>query len=116
MPKAHGKMKNLKSTETDKKSPSQTLPNIKQALLKQALLKHYTQTPAHLIFQRFKLGAMLFFLGLVIIYGGYQLLDESLVQEIVVLIGVILIGGGFLLAMLAQIRLLIGRLIHIFFH
>lgn len=84
--------------------------------LKKALLKHYTQSPTYEIFQRFKLGAMLFFLGLVIIYGGYQLLEESLAQEIVVLLGVLLIGSGFLIAMLAQIRLLIGRLIHIFFH
>jgi len=84
--------------------------------IKKALLIHYTQTSTYVLFQRFKLGAMIFFLGLVIIYGGYQLLEHSLLQEIVFLIGISLIGGGFLLAMLAQVRMLIGRLIHILFH
>lgn len=87
-----------------------------RANVKKAFLKHYTQTPTYGIFQRFKLGAMLFFLGLVIIYGGYQLLEHSLAQEITVLIGLCFIGVGFLMAMLAQVRLLIGRLIHILFH
>lgn len=84
--------------------------------IKKNLLAHYTHTPTDQLFKRFRLGAMLFFLGLVIIYSAYQLLQPSITQEILTLLGLCCIGGGFLLAMLTQIRMLIGRLIHILFH
>ncbi len=84
--------------------------------IKRDLLAHYTHTPTDQLFKRFRLGAMLFFLGLVIIYSAYQLLQPSITQEILTLLGLCCIGGGFLLAMLTQIRMLIGRLIHILFH
>ena len=100
-----------KSLATNNNTPWWALKN-----LKKRVLQYTTQTSTKILFQQFKLGAMIFFLGLVFIYGGYQLLEYSLTQEIVFLIGLSLIGGGFFLAMLAQIRMLIGRLIHIFFH
>ncbi len=85
----------------------------KQALLS-ALYQHYI-TPPEQVFPRFKLGAMIFFLGLVIIYSGSQLLEPSLLQEIMTLIGLTTIGLGFLIAMMAQVRMLIGRILRFFF-
>lgn len=79
-----------------------------------ALYEHYT-LPPETIFPQFKLGAVIFFIGLVVIYSGHQLLEPSLSQEIVTLIGLILIGGGFILSMMTQIRMLIGRLLRFFF-
>jgi len=77
-------------------------------------LYHYYISPMDTVFKRFKLGAMLFFLGLVIVYGAHQLLEESLSQEIVTLLGILLIAIGFLIAILSQIRMLIGRILHFF--
>ncbi len=79
-----------------------------------ALYQHYI-TPPEKVFPRFKLGAMIFFLGLVTIYSGSQLLQPSLLQEIITLLGLILIGIGFLVALMAQVRMLIGRILRFFF-
>ena len=80
---------------------------------RQRFYAHYTQAPATL-FPKFKLGAVIFFIGLVVIYSGYQLLLPSLAQELVTLLGLVLIGVGFTLAMLIQIRMLIGRILRFF--
>lgn len=80
---------------------------------RKALYQHYTIPPEKL-FPRFKLGASLFLVGLVIIYGGNQLLPPSLQQELTTLVGIILIGIGFLTAMMVQVRMLIGRIVTFF--
>jgi hypothetical protein len=72
-------------------------------------------TPPEQIFPRFKLGAMIFLLGLVVIYCGTQLLPPSLIQEINTLVGLLLIAIGFLMSLMAQVRMLIGRILRIFF-
>lgn len=79
-----------------------------------ALYQHYT-TPPEEVFPQFKIGASLFLVGLVIIYGAYQLLEPSIIQEAFTLVGLIIIVGGFLTAMMAQVRMLIGRLLRFFF-
>lgn len=79
-----------------------------------ALYQHYVTAPEK-VFPRFKLGAMIFFLGLVVIYSGHQLFTPSLAQEVVTLIGLCLIGLGFLIAMMSQVRMLIGRILRFFF-
>jgi hypothetical protein len=71
----------------------------------------YFSIPAEQIFPHFKLGVVIFFWGLVIIYSANQLLKPSLSQEVVTLIGLLLIGGGFLYSMVAQVRMLIGRFV-----
>ena len=80
---------------------------------RKAFYQHYT-APLENIFPQFKLGAMLFFIGLVVVYGGYQLLQPSLQQEIVTLAGLLVIGSGFIIALMAQVRMLVGRLIRFF--
>lgn len=77
------------------------------------LYEHY-MTPPEKIFPRFKLGASIFLLGLVIMYGAHQLIEPSLTQELVTLLGLILIGGGLLLSLLTNIRMLIGRILRFF--
>ncbi len=77
---------------------------------KSALREHYS-VPAAKIFPRFKMGVVIFFWGLVLMYSANQLLEPSLAQEIVTLIGLLLICGGFLYAMVAQVRMLIGRFV-----
>ena len=80
---------------------------------RKALYEHYI-TPPEKIFPRFKLGAAIFLFGLIVIYAGHQLLQPSLAQELMTLLGLVLIGGGFLYAMLVQVRMLIGRFLRFF--
>ncbi|NIB42046.1 hypothetical protein HBA55_20745 [Pseudomaricurvus alkylphenolicus] len=78
------------------------------------LLKNHYSAPLELSFRQFKLGAMLFFTGLVIVYLAHQQLPPSVTLEVVTLVGLLLVGVGFLLAMLAQIRMLISRILNFF--
>lgn len=82
--------------------------------LRTALFEHYI-TPPEKVFPRFKLGAMIFLLGLIVIYCGTQLLEPSLLQEVNTLVGLLLVGGGFLMALMAQVRMVIGRVLRFFF-
>lgn len=79
-----------------------------------ALYQHYI-TPPEQVFPRFKLGAVIFFWGLIVIYGASQLLSPSLAQELTTLAGLLLIGAGFLISMMSQVRMLIGRILRFFF-
>ncbi len=90
---------------------SQKQPSaVEQKSLRQALHDYYS-VPAAKVFPKFKMGVVIFFWGLVLMYSANQLLQPSLAQEIVTLVGLLLIGGGFLYAMAAQVRMLIGRFV-----
>ncbi|MFT7389298.1 MAG: hypothetical protein ACI8VC_002564 [Candidatus Endobugula sp.] len=77
---------------------------------RKALYQHYI-TPPKQVFPRFRLGAMIFFWGLILIYSGSQLLPPSLTQELVILLALILIGISFLMSLMAQVRMLIGQIL-----
>lgn len=55
---------------------------------------------------------MLFFTGMVTIYSASEAMTPSLAQEWVTLAGLVLVGVGFVIAILAQGRILISRLYH----
>lgn len=80
----------------------------------QAAIKAHYSAPLKLSFMQFRWGVVIFFIGLVIIYAGSQVLEHSLAQELVTLLGLMVIGVGFLIAMMAQIRMVISRVV-IFF-
>jgi flagellar biosynthesis protein FliR len=84
------------------------MPSLSQ--IKQLLKNHYS-VPLKQVFKTFRLGLALFFVGLVIVYMAYQTMPESLLQEVVMLIGLLVLGIGFLMGMLAQIRMLIIRIV-----
>ncbi|UTA46674.1 hypothetical protein L1F30_10925 [Simiduia sp. 21SJ11W-1] len=74
-----------------------------------ALKRHY-QAPLQAAFAQFKLGAMLFFVGLVLVYMAQQLIEPSVRQEAFTLAGLVIAGLGFVVAMAAHVRMLISRL------
>ena len=78
------------------------------------LLKQHYSAPLSVSFKQFRLGAALFFTGAMMIYLANTQLQPSLQQEIAVLGGVLIGGGGFLWAMLAQMRMLISRILRFF--
>lgn len=78
--------------------------------LKQRLKRHYTATLAQ-SFRQFRWGASIFLAGLVMIYAASQLMAPSLAQEVAVLVGLVIVGTGFVIAIAAQFRMLMGRLI-----
>lgn len=79
-------------------------------LWKKALRKHYT-APLETSFKQFKLGAILFTVGFIIIYLTHQTIAPSVKQELLMLCGVIITGVGFVIALAAHIRMLITRVI-----
>ena len=80
---------------------------------KQALLR-YCSVPQEKLFRQFRNGAMLFFAGFVAVYGAHQSLVPSLEQELAVLGGICFIALGFVIAILAQFRLIAGRFLQFF--
>jgi len=80
---------------------------------KKALLTHYT-APMKSTFQQFRLGVVLFFLGLVCIYIATQLWPPSMGQELIIAVGLMCAGTGFIYALLAQTRMLISRFVVFF--
>lgn len=79
----------------------------------EALKRHYTGSLDR-GFQQFRLGVSFFFLGVVGLYIATQAIEPSLAQELVVLLSLIVGGIGFLIAMLAHFRMLVGRIIRFF--
>lgn len=75
-----------------------------------ALKQHYSES-LETVFQQFRLGAAIFFTGMVGVYFGYTL-PSSWQQEILLAASLLVVGIGFLLAMLAHIRMIIIRVIH----
>ena len=79
--------------------------------IRQLLSRHY-RAPLSEMFKQFRLGVGLFVCGLVVLYIAHHQISPSLKQEIVTLGGLMLIGIGFLTAMLAHVRMLISRLLN----
>lgn len=77
-------------------------------------LKQHYSAPLSISFKQFKLGAMLFFFGFVLIYMANTLYQPSTRQEIFFLIGLVIGGLGFIIAMMAQLRMLISRILNFF--
>ena len=94
------------------KHPSDLSP-LKSNRWLQLLKQHYT-APLSVTFKQFKLGAMVFFLGMVMVYMSQQLLPPSPQQELFLLVAIVLVAIGFIIAMMAQVRLLISRLLRFF--
>ncbi len=78
------------------------------------LLKNHYTAPLSLSFKQFRVGATLFFVGGILIYIANSQIEPSAKQEAVVLIGMMIGGIGFLWAMLAQMRMLISRIVQFF--
>ena len=57
----------------------------------------------------YALGALLFFIGVGLIQGADKLIQPSLQQESYALLGIVVGGGGFFIAMTAQVFLIIHR-------
>jgi hypothetical protein len=79
---------------------------------RQRLGAHY-RTSGKQAFSQFRLGASFFFCGLVLVYLSKQM-AASINQELLLGTGLIIVAIGFLIAMLAHIRLLIIRIIRFF--
>lgn len=81
--------------------------------LKNTLVNHYS-VPLAVPFRQFRNGAIYFGVGLGTVLMANAYMPPSLQQEWVVLGGLILCGCGFIIAMLAQMRLLISRIVQFY--
>lgn len=85
----------------------------KSRALREGLLAHYS-APLTIPLRQFRNGAIYFAVGLGTVMMANQHMTPSVQQEWVVLGGLILGGCGFIMAMLAQMRLMISRLVQFF--
>ena len=81
--------------------------------LKHALALYYG-VPLTIPFRQFRNGAIYFAVGLGTILMANSVMAPSAQQEWVVLGGLVIGGCGFVLAMVAQLRLLIGRIVQFY--
>lgn len=81
--------------------------------LKEGLTEHYS-APLYVTFRQFRAGVIYFAVGLGAILMAHVYIEPSLAQELITLGGLILGGLGYLIAMAAEMRLLIGRIVMFF--
>ena len=81
--------------------------------IKNLLAEHYGADPFP-IFKQFRSGAIAFGAGLMMIFYAQTAMDASVIQELVVVSGLVLGCTGFVIAMLAQVRMVIGRFVRFF--
>jgi hypothetical protein len=79
----------------------------------QALFEHYN-APLEDMFKQFRLGAIAFGLGLGLVITAHTSMAPSLGQELLVLAGLVGGGLGFIIAMMTQLRMMIGRFVRFF--
>ncbi len=77
-------------------------------------LKDYYTAPMESTFQKFRAGVIYFAVGLIIIYLANNTLPDSLKRDIVALFGLIMVAIGFFMAMMAQTRMVLSRIIRFF--
>lgn len=78
-----------------------------------ALRQHYT-APMHIMFKQFRDGAIYFTVGLMAVLMANAYMQPSVTQELVVAAGLLMGGFGFIMAMMAQVRMIIARLFSFF--
>lgn len=81
--------------------------------VKQLLSEHYS-APLYKVFRQFRNGAIFFAVGMMIIYLSLTAMPPSAKQEFILLCGILIAAGGFVVAILAHIRMIIGRVVHFF--
>ncbi len=78
--------------------------------VKSALLQYYN-VPTTVAFRQFRNGAIYFGVGIGMILMANQMLPPSVRQEWIVAFGLVMATVGFLMAMTAEMRLIISRLV-----
>ncbi len=86
---------------------------ISYTAIKALLSKHYS-APLTDSFHRFRNGLIYFTVGFLIVYYAHATIEDSLKLELITLFGLIMIAIGFLIAMMAQIRMIISRVVSFF--
>jgi len=74
-------------------------------------IRAYYFVPLEISFRQFRAGLIYFATGFGTVLMANAYMQPSLQQELVVLGGIVLGGYGFVLALLGQSRLLVGRLL-----
>lgn len=79
-------------------------------------IRAYYFVPLEIAFRQFRAGLIYFGVGFGTVLMANAYMEESLAQELVVLGGLLLGGVGFVLALIGQSRLLVGRLLRFWFN
>lgn len=73
-------------------------------------LKRHYSAPLSVAFRQFRSGVIFFSVGIIIFYLANASLEPSLKQEIITLLSLIIAGAGFIVAIMAHIRMIISRI------
>ncbi len=77
--------------------------------------KRFASTPLEQTFKRFRAGIIYFGVGGIMIYLANIALDPSILQELVMLAGLMIGAIGFFIAIAAQFKMIISRIYQFFF-
>lgn len=77
-------------------------------------LKEYYSEPLTDSFRSFRNGLICFTCGFIIIFIAHNNLPPSLEQELLVMAGLVMIGLGFFIAMMAHVKMIISRIVAFF--
>ena len=81
------------------------------SVIRKALYIYYS-APLTNTFKKFRSGLIYFTVGMFIIFMANQNMTPSVQQDLVTLFGLIMVAVGFLIAIMAHIRLIISRILH----
>lgn len=79
-------------------------------------IKAYYFVPLEMSFRQFRAGLIYFSVGFGTVLMANAYMEASLAQELVVLGGLLVGAIGFVLALIGQSRLLVGRLLRFWFN
>lgn len=77
-------------------------------------LKAFAGAPMEQLFRKFRAGVIYFGVGGIMIYLANVAVEPSILQELVMLSGILLGAVGFMLAMIMQFRMIVSRIYHFF--
>jgi hypothetical protein len=86
---------------------------IDHELIKRAL-RAYFNVPMIDLFKQFRSGAIAFGIGLGTVLLANSSMPSSVKQELIMLAGLVIGGIGFVVALNAQLRMMIGRIVQFF--
>lgn len=79
------------------------------------VIRAYYFVPLEVSFRQFRAGLIYFATGFGAVLMANAYMESSLQQELIVLGGIVLGGYGFVLALIGQSRLLVGRLLRFWY-
>lgn len=77
-------------------------------------LRAFASAPLEQLFRKFRAGVIYFGVGGIMIYLANVAVEPSILQELVMLAGLLMCAVGFIIAISMQFRMIVSRIYHFF--